>query len=375
MGMSNDLLTGFAPEEEEALGAVPTASEGQLISLPGSSMLSGELEELVNGVCEAVAPLWGLNRFVATHPYLGMLDQRFSDAMEEVEQIQHARGRMPIAYYESKLAEGRIAQQDLLAAVEAAPRLLERPELEKFAPEVLVAALREQGGDAEPPRARILTVADALDLEGGSRFAEHVELAIARFCAGRFDGGQAAWKQPDRDRGLFEAWRSSACIDRSHELQGIEGFRAFVAALPAKPLEAIASVLDQLAIPASEHKAFLARQLASIAGWAGHVRRLAWEAGLRGDDESELPELLAVRLAFDGALAQRSGEVPPLFPAEDEARSVGASVDRIGSAAFEEEQPELSAAECGLLWQEAFEVGYRRALLDRLAAGSAVEAK
>jgi uncharacterized protein YbcC (UPF0753/DUF2309 family) len=90
--------------------------------------------------------------------------------------------------------------------------------------------------------------------------------------------------------------------DRNPEAFGVAGFRRFVAALPADAERAIATCIEQLdprGVPLAE---FLHRELASIAGWAGHVQYRVREDALRGRRNPRLRELLAIRLAYDAAL-------------------------------------------------------------------------
>jgi hypothetical protein len=116
-------------------------------------------------------------------------------------------------------------------------------------------------------------------------------------------------------------------------------------------MDAIAHVLDEIGVPHGHRGDFLKRQLASIAGWAGHVQYQVREAAFEGHRDDSLRDLLAVRLAFDGALASAFGEKVDW----------GACGQARGTTWFEGSD-ELDA------WQRAYEGAYQRTLLGRLAS-------
>ena len=319
------------------------------------------LERDIRAACERIPPLWTLRNFVAVNPFLGFATSAFPEATAAVERVFHARCLLPLPDYAQHFRSGRIDDSDLVSAARVAPRALRRPELgalppESLAAELLADVLRESGS-SEPGAPRTLTLAEAIDAQRGTGWAELIVGELSRWLAGRFDLGQAAWPQPGRDLPLFTAWRESARVDRNAELQGLRGFRGFASRLPRKPIDAISAVLGQLGVPTPARTEFLARQLASIGGWAGHVQRAAREAAAVGLEDSSIEALLAMRLAYDGALAEAFGTHDLVL--------APAPAPAAGSAG-------LDSRERQVLWQLAFEHGFRRSLRGRLDAAPAL---
>ncbi len=320
------------------------------------------LEAALDEACSRIPPLWTLRNFVAVNPYLGLLDRPFRAAADEVARVFHADHFMPVGFYRGRHAEGRIREADLEVALAEAPAALGRPDLSESPAPPLRRALFGSDATAPTQTERVLTLAERLDREQGSDWAGLVCDEIAKWCAGRFDAGQAAWPQPGRDLPLFAAWRQAARIDRSPEVRGLRGFRAYVRRLPEKPVDAIAEILDQMAVPVDQRADLLSRELASIAGWAGHVQLRVREAAFEGHHDPALVHLLAVRLAFDGALHHAVGG--PGWPDPKPVR-------RDEDVTDAEPERSLGEADASLIWQLAFEAGYRRDLLAKLSANAA----
>lgn len=94
-----------------------------------------------------------------------------------------------------------------------------------------------------------------------------------------FDDGQATIRMPLRALGLYAAWRRLAQHDVNlHENDPDR--RAWLAALPSDPEQAIAVCLDRLNIPGEDRTRFLTLLLVTLAGWAAHVKyRTEWTPG------------------------------------------------------------------------------------------------
>lgn len=314
------------------------------------------LDEAIAGACERIPPLWTLRNFVAVNPFMGFRGLAFADAMEAAERLFHGRTWMPSGFYRAQLERGRIEPADLDQAIDEALAADPGAGIARAGAEPLRTALLADGPGASPAPGRVETVADALDRLRGSDWARFVTHEVSKWCAGRFDAGQAAWPQPWAELPLFEAWRAAARIDRNPEIRGLRGFRAYVASLPATPRDAIAAVLAQLAAPAAQHAELLTRELASIAGWAGHVQARVREAAFAGERDEALVHLLAVRLAFDGALHRAFLEPGSSASEPNPGERTSATEPAAGPS-----EPERQR-----LWQRAYELGYRRTLLSRL---------
>jgi len=346
--------------EVDRAGSEPRLARVYTLDRAGSRLSTARI---VEDACALLPPLWTLRNFVAVNPYLGLTDLAFEQAMTEVGRLFDAEGSLPLGDFLEARRRGRIREADLLAAIE---ELRGRPDAPAIpaAPEAsMLAALESEGPSSLRVSQALPTLAEAVDRTLGTGLAQIVVEEIARFCAGRFDAGQAAWRQPGGELGPFAAWLEIASIDRGPELRGIPGFRDYVSRLPASSLDCVRHVLEQLGTPASHRRDFLVRQLTSIAGWAGHAQYLRREARLRGGDDPTLVDLLAIRLAYDGAIAAAYGDrLDPI------ATLAVASRSGLEAGSGEEREPLLSIEARRSIWQRAYEIAYQRTLLDRLGA-------
>lgn len=304
------------------------------------------LDRAIESAWKVVAPLWTLRNFVAVNAFGGFVDRPFPEAAREVERLFHAHAVMPIEHHRERYVAQEISDSDLVGA------------------EHEMADLRRASGESPKDRARVRTYAEAYDARMGTSWSTFLVNELAKWCAARFDTGQALWKLPWAELGIWAAWRETASIDLSPDLAGLTGFRDYVRRLPEAPHEAIRRVLVDLEVPPEAWPDFMARALVSARGWAGHVRYRVREAGMQGRDLGhEEVELLAVRLAYEGGLrsALQREEGAPGYP-------------RLMAEGFDApvEEAELHAA---LIWQHASERGYRRRLLGRLKGGPHSEVK
>ena len=287
------------------------AHPGQDGWLEPSQELSGHLprawlEHAVRTATRRIAPLWPLRHFVAVNPFLGLADHDFREACALMGRVGHGDMLMPPGFYAQALADGRITDADLLEALanfglppddECSPAMI-RQSLEQLCEDTSATARTDTSS-------RILTLADYLDTTTGSRWAEFITDEISKWCAARFDEGQSAWRMPWRSLPLYNAWKRAARFDRNPEMAGLAGFRKVTAPLPDMPLPAISQMVEALELGGPSLIDLLHRHLLSVAGWAGWLRRGEREAALRGESLDRLTDLLAIRLAYDHALASQ----------------------------------------------------------------------
>ena len=260
------------------------------------------LDRAIETACRRIAPLWPLRHFVAVNPFLGFSGQSFAATCSTMHRVTGANMLMPRNFYREALASGRIDDADLAVGLRDLPQSASTP---ADVPAFKRILDRETTG-APNRRRSVDTVADVLDaLAGGDRHASRTAFMIdeiSRWCAAYFDQGPATWKMPSRQLTPYAAWRAMMRFDRNAEAFGIRGFRAAIAAMPADPREAIAVVVDALGIPSCSLEDYLHRALFDIAGWAGHVRYLAWDNALYGRADDRIIDLLAIRLVWGYAL-------------------------------------------------------------------------
>ncbi|MEJ1157278.1 YbcC family protein [Prosthecomicrobium sp. N25] len=314
--------------------------------------------------CGRIAPLWPLRSFVAVNPFLGFAGQSFEATAARLQRIARIRMLMPRSFYRQAFEAGEFGHEDLAAALARTPRSLAGP----ATIQALKDALWAPPARGRKPRAVVATVAEVLDrLAAGDRHASRTAFMIdeiSRWCAAYFDEGQAAWRLPGRDRTPYRAWRETMRHDRNAEAMGITGFRKAIAALPDDPEAAITEVVRDLGIPPRAVADYLTRAFLDIGGWAAYARHRAWTRNLRGEADTVMVDLLAIRLVWGYALF-RERQDPEFRAAWMAAMAEAAALpgdEQLG------DDPDLAV---DLLLQAAYENSRQRNLVATLAAGAA----
>jgi uncharacterized protein YbcC (UPF0753/DUF2309 family) len=302
-----------------------------------------------------VAPVWPLQDYVAVNPFQGLADRSFLEARGLLRDVRACETLSAASHFVDLYVKGDITTADVEKALQQCRD--EYPHLyADLSPHTLNKALHDAATEPAGTERRYHTVSEAVDTRLGSSWSSHIVTDISRHCAAHYDRGQAAWPNPWKHLPLYEAWRESARISRRMELLGIKGFRDFVAGLPAEPEHAVASLLAQLAIPEVHWRKFMLCQLLSVAGWAAFLRYRHWMATTAdsGSLDEHLVGLLAMRLAYDVALAETC---PDAVPRADSLFPSGTQIDQPA--------PELGVR-ARYLFQVASEVAYRRRLFHPL---------
>lgn len=329
-----------------------------LTTAPGPS-----IADAVAGACNRIAPLWPLKNFVAVNPFLGFSSQSFAATCTTLHRVARIEMLMPREYFRDAMARGEIEDQDLAAALAAAPSSWQAP---ATVAALKLAAAREPEANGSHP-AIVATIAEVLDsLAGGDRLASRTAFMndeISKWCAAYFDEGQSVWRLPTRSLRPYAAWRMTMRHDRNAEAMGIHRFRALVAEMPADPADAIAAVIDRIGVPSRAVEDYLHQALLDVGGWAAYARYIVWNSELAGEQDDTLVQLLAIRVVWGWALfAQRNDE--------EAFRDAWAGAMRQAAMQPIDDQlgddPELCVT---LILQEAYEIAYQRRLLARLGAG------
>lgn len=298
-----------------------------------------------------IAPLWPLRHFVAVNPYLGLLEQPFEAAAQWVGRRAGAHMTAPRTFYAQAIANGRITDDDLEAALmEAGPGAGTLK---------TVAALKTFATTDAPPLTFEMTptIADVAQTVTGTDWAALVTESISSWAGAYFDEGQSYWRSPWAELPPFAAWRAEALHDRSPELRGVRGFRETVRSLPATAPEVIAAALETLAVPAAGRDAYLHRLLLTVHGWASYARYQLWEAELRDEADDTLAHILAIRLVWEVALLRA-------FADAGLETAWQAQTPQLAQDALDETTQDAIAGD--LLLQQAFEKAYQRRLFGQL---------
>lgn len=338
---------------------VQSSSEATFLNHPPrlTESLDHNLSAVLKEIHTIVPPLWPLADYVAVNPCVGLTDRRFLEACQLMSSVRNCSLLMPRDYYRAKQTEGRLSARDLHAAHTQCRT--EYPEwYHDFEASELADWLADSGHVEMVSDLRFRTVAEAVDEHHASTWSSHIINDVTRHCAAHYDGGQATWTNPWSKETLYSGWRLAAQFSWRMELLGLPGFRAQVANLPECPRQAVMELLSALDVPSSHWRMFLLSEIYSVAGWASYVRYQVREAENAGSLNDDLVGLLAIRLAYDVALARTPGVAwpLPLWPADADLKDESAVPPTPATGVL---------ARYAL--QVAMEQGYRHQLLQQLA--------
>ena len=261
-----------------------------------------ELRKILAEVEDFIPPLWSLSDYVAVNPWVGFTSKRFLETQQTLKQFRDCEMLMPRDYYDSLVKSGRLTAADIESAV--AQSSSEYPEFyERFDASKVINGTDANGVSHSKSVEPYRTVASTIDEQEGSNWSSNLINDISRHLGAHYDQGQAFWPSPWKEQPLYTAWQEASRVSRRMDLLGLKGFRAYVDGLSPEPAEAILGMLKELEIPRQCWRSFLACEIFSIAGWASYVKKHARDAQSADRHNDDLTGLIALRLAYDVALA------------------------------------------------------------------------
>jgi len=317
-----------------------------------------QIEAACNQACQTISPTWPLDRAIAVNPHwsrIGMPVRRVAARMAVLGSIQVFP---PRDQQQRAWEEGRISHADLDHALQQVPEA----RLAGLTPAQCLETIR-----TGPQLQQLVLLIDVLDNDPKRHtrlsWRQAITHQVSQTCAAYFDEHQADW-QPERSQGLYAFWRDALQHDHGiGPLMGLPHLGRALDALPDTRQDAERWVLKRLGLPQAVWADYLEAVLLTVNGWASWCAYLGWQASLQGGEDTHLRELLAIRLAWGALLLECKDAVAATqaFTALQQAWSQAPAM--------------LQEAEQALLidevWQVALEVGYQRALVQRLlAAGS-----
>ncbi|WP_424975390.1 YbcC family protein [Dinoroseobacter sp. S124A] len=310
-----------------------------------------QISSLTETAIRAIPPAFPLAATVAVNPFLGQSETGLPETAALLSRVAGCAVTASRPSFANRIARGEITAADIAAALTGCGAT-------HNVAEVLAAAKQER------PAPAALPTVSALEGQGLA------EARIGAWAAGYFDQGQALWSAQPAE-GAYANWRQFACHDLQPELSGLPGIRASFAALPESAEGALAWALAELGITEAAAPLYSHRLLMSLGGWAQAARYRLWQAELAGEAETSLPELLAIRAAWDAVLlahrpglgegwdAARAAYAAPITPSRDdeidailqeaaERSAQRALAETLGAAPAQTEtvRPTLQAAFC-----------------------------
>jgi uncharacterized protein YbcC (UPF0753/DUF2309 family) len=253
------------------------------------------LDAAADRAARAIPPVWPLASSVAVNPFLGQTDESLATVGARLARVAGVSVTMPRNWYQERIASGVITDADLSDALASAPSALSPANL---------AGLKSAAHVSKPTANALPTIADLAAEVSGIDWPGLISERFGAWAAGYFDEGQALWAAP-RGRGAYGAWRAVATHDLTPEIVGLGGFATHVSEAPETAPDAVASVVQRIAIPAEALETYFHQMLMTLGGWAQYARYRLWQAELGGGAEATITDFLAIRLIWEAALLDR----------------------------------------------------------------------
>ncbi|MBX9349268.1 DUF2309 domain-containing protein [Chromobacterium vaccinii] len=246
----------------------------------------------IDQVLAAIAPAWPLDSLVASSPYWGLREQSFSQAADTLRLVADSPLHLPRGEYHDAWRRGEISA----AALETA---LSETGWTGGAQAWLDAEPRD-ADPVPPPRLLAACHREAAGPLGAQSWTDVVIQQVSQYCAAWFDRDQANWHL-DHERGFYAAWLEqmrhpyglSALPERREQL------RLRAERLPGDAEAMLAAGLAQLQAEPEWLKPWLQALLMRNNGWAAWCAYLGWQAGLKGETDGHLRQLLAIQMAWE----------------------------------------------------------------------------
>jgi len=260
------------------------------------AIMDQNLRDAADKAVRAIPPVWPLASSVAVNPFLGQSRENLATAGARLARVAGAPITMPRSWYAAKIAAGAITDDDLRAALDAAPA----------SPKRNVADLKAAAAASSRALTAAPTIADLCADVSGIDWPGILAERIGAWAAGYFDQGQALWAASQK-KGAWRAWCETATHDLSPEILGLKGFAASVADAPDAAATMIASASQRLGVSTDAAHMYFHALLMSLGGWAQVGRYRLWKAELAGGADQTAIDLLAIRLAWETALFAQYG--------------------------------------------------------------------
>lgn len=168
----------------------------------------------------------------------------------------------------------------------------ERHQLEALSSELSEAFIDNNESETITP----LVSSYVLDKDN-KKVIDTVDYHIIKWCKLYFDDAQSGWTMPNRERGLFSAWKRLV----KHDPALTKSQRLRLKNLPSHPEALIKVVLSKLQINEEQTQTYLENHLLSLPGWAGMI---LWEEENNTHVDSLLLSYLAIRLGMEWSLVE-----------------------------------------------------------------------
>ena len=311
------------------------------------------LRGVIHLASEVVAQYWPMRTFVHHNPLHNLEYLPFKETVIRGKQFLGGNGYLPSEFYRHYLRSGRIQSRHMETAVAPLARdeyttiglhrvshgevlcaclaeglctPVEEPldarwehdpyyQLDVAIANRLEAVLPSPDVDervrglvscAQASLGRLMTLSHWCDQVLGSAIVDRINHELIKWCGGFLDEGHATWAMPEREQGLYLAWKALA----AHEWSpcGISDSKRKIASLPNYPEDAVLESLDALGIPEDLRQDYLSLQLTALPGWTGFIKWRSEKCDYEWQQAYpvEAVEYLAIRLWYVRELVQQT---------------------------------------------------------------------
>ena len=307
-----------------------------------------ELRGIVKLAGEVIAQYWPMRTFVHHNPLHSLEYLPFEETVRRGKQFMGGNGYLPSSMYRMYLEAGRIEPRHLDQAlqsltldkqvvigshsvthgevlraclieglcspvVEPLDNKLSHPSqdlIDRLSTQLESVSsfpdLQERIGNIvendQAALGRWLTLSHWCDDTLGTQIVKQINDQLIKWCEAFLDEGHATWAMPEREQGLYKAWKTIASNEWSP--CEIEDSKRKIAQLPDYPEDSLLQSLDALGIPSNLRQDYLSLQLTALPGWAGFIkwreeeREYPWQQAY----PASLVKFLAIRLWYASEL-------------------------------------------------------------------------
>jgi len=259
------------------------------------------VQALISRASEIIPPAWPLKSFIAVNPLKGFETKSFLEAAKAAKWYFNAQSFLTKAQYLEYLDRDEISLSALNESLEMSVEdidlnlvlLSKEINLKKLFREILFAR------DLEFKNFPNLVSYPYTKLIDSAKPFIKVNNYMIKFLKHFFDEGIAVWEMPEKEKGLYLAWKILAEYDSQLNLD--KQLRSWLKQLPDCPERALIVLLDSLGVEKDSWEEYLKASLAALPGWAAFIkwRHLYAHAGEHKEYPVSKLEYLVIRLAVE----------------------------------------------------------------------------
>lgn len=299
-----------------------------------------------------IAPTWPLDQMIAVNPWWEMRNESLPEVTARIALLGHANGHMPREWFREQYLQS-IQREHLESAVGEEETGLDA--------DALIAWL-----DGEDRPLHWNNFSDEVDgyrdLARNVSWHDEIIHQISQFCASFYSAGTPLPSKPALC--LYEAWLDGVQNDRGIEIMmGEKGLHRSFLQLPGTAEELIEQACTELGVTDEAMTDYFHALLLDVNGWASWVAYQRWQSTLAGGSEDPVPQLLAVRLAWELVL-WRHQQFTNVDGVELMAKLWQQQFNRLPELIENHRQIQQPA----WIWQRAAEIAFQAATASKLLA-------